>query len=74
MQTVELSELKNVVPKNSEKRINDIMNSISLIGQIEPVLVNANFMVLDGRARVEAMRRLGLERVIVEVTRASDTP
>ena len=68
MQTVELSELKK-----AEKRINDIMNSISLIGQIEPVLVNANFMVLDGRARVEAMRRLGLERVIVEVTRASNT-
>lgn len=53
MQTVELSELKNVVPKNSEKRINDIMNSISLIGQIEPVLVNANFMVLDGRSHAE---------------------
>ena len=48
MQTVELSELKK-----AEKRINDIMNSISLIGQIEPVLVNANFMVLDGRSHAE---------------------
>ena len=43
--------------------VRDVAGSISALGFSVPVLVSRDYFVLDGTARVEAARLLGLERV-----------
>lgn len=44
-----------------ERRAKKVIKSIKAVGQIKaPIIVNERFEIIDGQARVEAFRRLGL--------------
>lgn len=67
---VKLEEVKIKGPfKVNEYLVSKLMNSIMVDGQREPVLVNDALYVLDGRHRVEALRRLKQDVVEVTTTR-----
>lgn len=70
MQTVKLSEVKIKGPfKANEYLVGKLMNSLVVDGQKTPILVNDAMYVLDGRHRLEAMRRLKLEYIDVTTSR-----
>ena len=44
-----------------ERRAKKVIKSIKAVGQIKaPIIVNERFEIIDGQARAEAFRRLGL--------------
>lgn len=67
---VKLSEVKIKGPfKVNEYLLGKLMNSFAIDGQNEPVLVNGALYVIDGRHRVEALRRLNRDTVEVTTSR-----
>lgn len=41
-------------------RVKKLVKSISEVGQLQPIIVNENFEVIDGQARLAALEQLGL--------------
>ena len=67
---IKLSEVKIAGPfKVNEYLLGKLMNSLAIDGQKVPVLVNDAMYVMDGRHRVEALRRLNRDTVEVTTTR-----
>lgn len=67
---VKLSEAKIIGSfKVNEYLVGKLMNSLAIDGQMEPILVNDALYVIDGRHRVEALRRLNRDTVEVTTSR-----
>lgn len=67
---LKLSELKapeRNVRIHTEKQIDEFIRSIKMFGQIRPVVVDENYVVLAGNGLVEALRTMGKDEVDVLV-------
>ncbi len=57
-------------PKNEEiyqlSDIEDLMESISEVGLLQPLFINKKYQVLSGNRRFESIKRLGWKEVDVE--------
>jgi DNA modification methylase len=62
------------VRKLNAAHVREVVNAIGALGFCAPILIGRDSLVLDGAARVEAARSLGLERVpCVRIEHLSDT-
>jgi hypothetical protein len=62
------------VRKLNAAHVREVANAIGALGFCAPILIGRDSLVLDGAARVEAARSLGLERVpCVRIEHLSDT-
>ena len=72
---VEVSSLKHH-PKNKEiyslSSIEELMDSISEVGLLQPLIVDSRNQVISGNRRFESLKRLGWEEVEVEVREVKD--
>ena len=67
---VKVSSLKHH-PKNKEiytlSSIEELMESISEVGLLQPLIIDSRNQVISGNRRFESVKRLGWEEVEVEV-------
>ena len=70
-----LSSLKHH-PKNKEiytlSSIDELMESISEVGLLQPLIIDSRHQVISGNRRFESIKRLGWEEVDVEVKEVND--
>jgi len=75
---VPITKLSNH-PKNEEiyqfSDIEDLMESISEVGLLQPLVINKKYQVLSGDRRFESIKKLGWKEVDVEcITSAKCLP
>ena len=72
---VKVSSLKHH-PKNKEiytlSSIEELMDSISEVGLLQPLIIDSRNQVISGNRRFESIKRLGWEEVEVEVKEVKD--
>jgi len=72
---VKVSSLKHH-PKNKEiyslSSIEELMESISEVGLLQPLIIDSRNQVISGNRRFESIKRLGWEEVQVEVKEVKD--
>ena len=72
---VKVSSLKHH-PKNKEiytlSSIEELMDSISEVGLLQPLIIDSRNQVISGNRRFESIKRLGWEEVEVEVKEVND--
>ena len=72
---VKVSSLKHH-PKNKEiyslSSIEELMESISEVGLLQPLIIDSRNQVISGNRRFESIKRLGWEEVQVEVKEVND--
>lgn len=66
METVDISELKEM--KDNPRKINDfdfenLKRSIKEFGDVQPIVVNKDYTVIGGHARLRALKELGYKKV-----------
>lgn len=62
----EIREYENN-PRNNEKAIEPVVNSIKKFGYVSPIIVDEDGVILAGHTRIQALRRMGAEEVEVIV-------
>ena len=77
----ELIELKNIIPNNNQPRIfnkekvEDLVDSISKLGLIEPIVLKKNgnkYIIVAGERRFRAVKELGWEEIPAVITDANN--
>lgn len=58
-----LSSPKRRVHKSDERHVQEVMTSLQAFGASRPILIAANYEIIDGQFVVEAAHRLGLDTV-----------
>ena len=62
----EIREYENN-PRNNDKAIEPVMNSIKKFGYVSPIIVDEDGVILAGHTRIQALRRMGAEEAEVIV-------
>ena len=62
----EIREYENN-PRNNDKAIEPVMNSIKKFGYVSPIIVDEDGVILAGHTRIQALRRMGAEETEVIV-------
>lgn len=52
-------------PRNNDKAIEPVMNSIRKFGYVSPIIVDEEGVILAGHTRIKALREMGVEEVEV---------
>lgn len=67
-------DYRDLLPRHKDWEYLQIMNSMEICGFLPqyPIVINEDLVVLDGHARVEIARELGLERVWASVRQFED--
>lgn len=71
IELVELSKIKPYEnnPRHNEKAVDGVANSIKKFGFKVPIVVDKNYVIINGHTRYLASQKLGLERVPVIVAK-----
>lgn len=72
MQLFQIEERKitDIIIKDRARSVGDVTslaNSITMVGQLVPILVNEDNVLIDGHHRIEALKSLGRETIEVRV-------
>ena len=62
----EIREYENN-PRNNDKAIEPVMNSIKKFGYVSPIIVDEDGVILAGHTRIQALRKMGAEETEVIV-------
>lgn len=62
----EIREYENN-PRNNDKAIEPVMNSIKKFGYVSPIIVDEDGVILAGHTRIQALKRMGAEEAEVIV-------
>lgn len=67
MEEVRISEILEYGnnPRNNDKAIEPVMNSIRKFGYVSPIIIDEENMILAGHTRIKALREMGIEEVDV---------